>query len=53
MTTESLRSILAGGVALATPDNDAMGAAVKNGHHFVLHREAEDEWLTWRPEIRK
>ena len=51
MTTESVRSILAGGVSLATPDKDKMGATVNNGHHFALHREAEDEWLTWRPSI--
>jgi paraquat-inducible protein B len=53
VSTESLQSILAGGVALATPDNDKMGAPVSAGHHFKLYPEAEDKWLEWRPTIRK
>jgi paraquat-inducible protein B len=49
--TESLESILAGGVSFATPDNDTMGKPVKNGAIFPLQQAPEKEWLTWRPKI--
>jgi len=85
--TESMQSILEGGIAFATPGkvsatteetkfNKAKGVAleeskpkevsaggqtpiakqpsgkpVKNGAKFVLHNEAKDEWLKWRPKI--
>ena len=52
VSTESLQSIMAGGVALATPDNDKMGAPVSAGHHFKLYPEGEDKWLEWRPALR-
>jgi len=49
--TESLESILAGGVAFATPDEDQMGAKAKNGALFPLYDAPEDAWLAWRPKI--
>ena len=85
--TESMQSILEGGIAFATPGkvsatteetkfNKAKGVVleeskpkevsaggqtpiakqpsgkpVKNGAKFVLHKEAKDEWLKWRPKI--
>ena len=85
--TESMQSILEGGIAFATPGkvsatteetkfnkakgvvleeskpkeaNDGglapiakqpSGKPVKNGAKFVLHNEAKDEWLKWRPKI--
>ena len=50
--TESLASILAGGVAFATPDNDKMGKRAKENAVFPLHAEAKDEWLKWKPTIK-
>jgi paraquat-inducible protein B len=47
---ESLKALLAGGVAFATPD--APGGPAANGSHFALHDKPEDEWLTWRPTVR-
>lgn len=47
---ESLRSLIVGGVALATPPEP--GAPVESGQRFVLHDEPEDAWLTWRPGLR-
>jgi paraquat-inducible protein B len=50
--TESLQSILAGGVAFATPDNDKMGNRAKDNAVFPLHAEVKDEWLKWKPTIK-
>jgi paraquat-inducible protein B len=49
--TESLESVLAGGIAFATPDNEIMGKRVKNGAVFSLSDTSEGEWLTWKPKI--
>jgi len=49
--TESLESILAGGISFATPDHKQSVASVKNGAVFKLHAEAKDEWLNWSPKI--
>ena len=48
---ESLRSLVAGGIAFATP-NDPKAAPVKNGTVFPLYDEAKKEWLEWAPDIR-
>jgi paraquat-inducible protein B len=47
---ESLRSLVAGGVAFATPD-DAKGPGAKNGMAFPLYEEPNKEWLAWSPKI--
>ncbi|MDN6858689.1 MlaD family protein [Pseudomonas sp. CAN2814] len=49
--TESMETILAGGVAFATPNNAEMGTAAKQGQTFALFDEANDEWLDWAPKI--
>lgn len=49
--TESLESVLAGGIAFATPDNEMMGVRAKNGATFPLFDASEAEWLTWKPKI--
>lgn len=46
---ESLRSLLVGGVSLATPE--AEGPAATDGMRFVLHDDAQPEWLEWRPTL--
>ncbi len=51
VSTESLEGLMAGGISLATPNNDSMGSSVKEGHHFTLYREAEDSWTTWNPNL--
>ena len=51
VSTESLDSLMTGGIALATPNNDDMGAPVKPGHHFDLYEESEDSWGKWNPEL--
>ncbi len=46
---ESLDTLLAGGVALATPPSG--GAVVRNGHRFVIEDKPKNEWLTWQPMV--
>ncbi len=46
---DSLESVLAGGVAFATPTR--AGETIEPGHRFVLEDAAEDEWLEWRPDL--
>jgi len=46
---ESVETLLAGGVALATPP--AAGEVVRNGHFFVLEEKPQPEWLAWEPMI--
>jgi paraquat-inducible protein B len=49
ISMESLRSLLVGGIAFATPDGASSPA--RNGTIFVLHDKAEAEWLAWTPKI--
>jgi paraquat-inducible protein B len=49
--TESLESVLAGGVAFATPTVSRMGRPVSNGAVFQLHASPQDQWLDWDPSI--
>ena len=46
---ESLRSLMVGGIALATPTRPR--GRVRTGHRFVLHAEPEEEWLGWQPPL--
>jgi hypothetical protein len=48
---ESLATIVAGGVALATPES--AGRIVSTGHRFQLEQRPNDEreWNTWRPRL--
>lgn len=50
--TESMEAIVAGGVAMATPDGEDMGTPARDGDHFILADEPEEEWLEWAPEIK-
>jgi paraquat-inducible protein B len=47
---ESLRTLVAGGVAFATPD-DPQGARARDGAVFPLYAESKPEWLEWAPQI--
>ena len=46
---ESLETLLAGGIAFATPD--ATPDAVDKGQRFWLAKKPEPEWLQWAPKI--
>jgi hypothetical protein len=47
---ESLKALLAGGVAFATPE--IQGAQAADGSYFALHDKPDDAWLAWRPAVR-
>jgi hypothetical protein len=49
LDAETLTTIAAGGVAMATPDSP--GKQVSTGHRFTLHEKPDDQWLAWRPRI--
>ncbi|MFT6917121.1 MAG: paraquat-inducible protein B [Motiliproteus sp.] len=51
LRTESVESILAGGIALATPDTQPLTTAARQNRRFTLHPRARDEWLRWAPRI--
>ncbi len=50
--TESLTSLIKGGIAFATPLNEKMGSEVENGMVFQLYDQPEKEWLAWAPVIQ-
>jgi paraquat-inducible protein B len=55
ITTQSIKGILVGGIALATPDE--AGAVVKEGATFQIRTEEEKadhekNWLQWSPNIK-
>lgn len=49
--TESVESLIAGGIGLATPEGDAMGPAAYPGQHFTLNATIDESWLRWQPKI--
>ncbi|MDF1582466.1 MAG: MlaD family protein [Methyloprofundus sp.] len=50
--TESVESIVTGGIAFATPEaEDIMATHVQARQVFDLHKDYQPEWLAWRPEI--
>ncbi|NQD93720.1 MCE family protein [Pseudomonas sp. CrR25] len=49
--TESLETIIAGGVAFATPEQEQMGSKARPGQTFALFDEPQEEWLGWAPKI--
>jgi paraquat-inducible protein B len=51
VSTESVEALIAGGVSMATPEHDQMGAPATNSDHFSLLKKAEDAWKQWSPEL--
>ncbi|OUS27424.1 hypothetical protein A9Q99_15325 [Gammaproteobacteria bacterium 45_16_T64] len=49
--TDSFESILEGGIAFATPNNDTMGDLAKPQDRFKLYPEVKESWLAWKPKI--
>ncbi|HWE02497.1 MAG TPA: MlaD family protein [Tepidisphaeraceae bacterium] len=46
----SLRSLLTGGIAFATPEKN-IGKRVCDGAQFNLNAQSKDAWLKWKPKI--
>ncbi|MCF7201827.1 PqiB family protein [Pseudomonas oligotrophica] len=51
LRTDSLESLLEGGVAFATPEGELMGNRALPGQTFALFKEPQDEWFGWAPKI--
>jgi paraquat-inducible protein B len=49
--TESMETVMAGGIVMATPEDEEMGAAAQNGNHFILAETPAEKWLEWSPMI--
>ncbi|MEX6502460.1 PqiB family protein [Pseudomonas zhanjiangensis] len=49
--SESLETIIAGGVAFATPEQEQMGMQARPGQTFALFDDPQDEWLQWAPKV--
>jgi paraquat-inducible protein B len=47
---DSLSTLLSGGVAFATPEEDSNQPA-QDGANFTLHDDPKKDWLTWAPKI--
>ena len=50
VSLESLESLIAGGIAFATPDDP--GAPVPNNSYFKIAEKPEDRWRDWAPRIK-
>jgi paraquat-inducible protein B len=50
ISMDSLRSLVSGGIAFATPEDPAIPSA-RDGTIFVLHDNPEKAWLRWTPRI--
>ncbi len=50
--TESLESMMSGGIAFATPDNKDMGEQASEDAVFPLHTKINEHWLKWKPSIK-
>ena len=52
LQTESLETLLAGGISFATPeDPQQRGEVATAGTWFKLHDQADSSWNEWRPQI--
>lgn len=51
LRTDSLESLIEGGIAFATPDGERMGNRALPGQTFALFKDVQDEWLGWAPKI--
>jgi len=49
--TESLETLVQGGIAFATPEGDKMGNPARPEQTFPLFDKFEEEWLQWAPKI--
>ncbi len=51
LRTDSLESLIEGGVAFATPDGEQRGRRALPGQTFALFKEPQEEWFGWAPKI--
>lgn len=51
LRTESVETLIEGGIGFATPDSEPLGSPAQPGQTFALFDEPSDEWLRWAPKI--
>ena len=50
--SQSIETLLAGGIAFATPENQEPSTSkVDQRNRFTLHDEIDEDWLDWQPKI--
>lgn len=49
--TGSVESVLEGGIAFVTPENNEMGSRAAENSIFILFQKAEETWMHWAPYI--
>lgn len=49
--TDSLQSIVTGGIAFATPEKQDASCKIQSNHRFVLYEKADADWLDWNPNM--
>lgn len=49
VNTESVETLVRGGIAMASPERSDLGSPARNGDHFPLAEKGKPEWLTWSP----
>ncbi|SDP37202.1 MlaD family protein [Desulforhopalus singaporensis] len=50
-STGSMKTLIKGGVAMATPDNEQTGPPAVPGDHFPLYDKMDKKWLDWNPDV--
>lgn len=50
--TESLETLIDGGIAFATPEGEQMGNPARPKQTFALFDKPDDVWLQWAPKIQ-
>lgn len=48
--SESIETLISGGVAFATPESE-MSTDASEKSHFILHQDVNKDWLEWQPKI--
>lgn len=51
LRTESLETLIDGGIAFATPEGEQMGNPARPKQTFALFDKPDDQWLEWAPKI--
>lgn len=49
--SESLETIMSGGISFATPSFEGTQSSVSNGHEFILQQDVQSQWHDWQPKI--
>ena len=47
--SESIETLIAGGIAFATPELDKDSTSLPAS--FILHQDVDKDWLEWQPKI--